>query len=149
MNRFLSAVLCAVLLAKSAPAAPAPQVASSAPAVAFSATSVVASEVVSGTASASAESASPTVPYASNNPNRLAWNPDNVSGDPQPIRTTSGGSLGASILGPQNVAIDMQNPDLLAPPTTDAGTVYVFSMALTIHLADPHYLMTVEMPNGP
>ncbi len=48
------------------------------------------------------------------------WNPDSDSGlEPQPIR----GSLGATILGPQNVAIDIQNPDILAPPTTDSGTV--------------------------
>ena len=35
------------------------------------------------------------------------------------------GGLGASVLGPQNVVIDLQNADLLAPPSTDAGTVYV------------------------
>ncbi|KAF8526323.1 oxalate decarboxylase [Hysterangium stoloniferum] len=38
---------------------------------------------------------------------------------PEPIR----GSLGASILGPQNVALDRQSPDLLAPPSTDEGSV--------------------------
>ena len=149
MSRFLTSVLCAALLANAAAAAPAPQLASSAPAVASSepaaisssapesassapavassAASIVAPVISSGTASASAEEASPTVPYASNNPNLLAWNPATTSGDPQPIRYTSNGDsdppLGASILGPQNVPIDIQNPDLLAPPTTDAGTV--------------------------
>ena len=117
MNHFLSAVLCAIILANSSFAAPA--AVSSAPAIASSAASIVASVIAPGTASASAEDATPTVPYASNNPNRLVWNPETVSGDPQPIRDT----LGATILGPQNVPIDMQNPDLLAPPTTDAGTV--------------------------
>ncbi|KAI0312714.1 oxalate decarboxylase, partial [Amylostereum chailletii] len=38
---------------------------------------------------------------------------------PAPIR----GSLGASILGPVNVALEQQNPDLLAPPTTDHGSI--------------------------
>lgn len=36
---------------------------------------------------------------------------------PQPIR----GNLGATIIGPKNKAIELQNPDLLAPPTTDNG----------------------------
>jgi len=38
---------------------------------------------------------------------------------PQPIR----GDRGASILGPQNVALQSENPDLLASPYTDAGTI--------------------------
>lgn len=38
---------------------------------------------------------------------------------PQPVR----GNRGASILGPRNVPIERQNPDLLAPPDTDSGTV--------------------------
>ncbi|QRW24238.1 oxalate decarboxylase [Rhizoctonia solani] len=38
---------------------------------------------------------------------------------PEPIR----GSRGANILGPQNVELDRQNPDILAPPTTDSGSV--------------------------
>jgi oxalate decarboxylase len=44
----------------------------------------------------------------------------NGSGDGhQPIR----GALGASILGPRNVSLERENPDLLASPFTDAGTV--------------------------
>ena len=39
--------------------------------------------------------------------------------DPQPV--TDG--RGASILGPRDVAIERQNPDLLIAPVTDAGTV--------------------------
>lgn len=40
-------------------------------------------------------------------------------GGPQPIR----GNLGATILGPRNVAIERENPALLASPFTDAGTI--------------------------
>jgi hypothetical protein len=35
------------------------------------------------------------------------------------------GGLGASILGPTNPALEQQNPDFLAPPTTDNGDVSV------------------------
>ena len=38
---------------------------------------------------------------------------------PNPIR----GDRGASILGPRNVPLERENPDLLASPSTDAGTV--------------------------
>jgi hypothetical protein len=41
-----------------------------------------------------------------------------VSSDgPQPVR----GDRGASILGPRNVPLECENPDLLASPYTDAG----------------------------
>ncbi|KAI0775274.1 oxalate decarboxylase [Trametes elegans] len=61
---------------------------------------------------------SETVALATDDPNEILWLPDTTI-DPQAIR----GSLGANILGPQNVPIDRQNADLLAPPTTDAGSV--------------------------
>ncbi|KAH9902959.1 oxalate decarboxylase [Cubamyces lactineus] len=71
-----------------------------------------------GTPSADAAAPSETVPLASDNPNGILFLPDsNVV--PQAIR----GSLGANILGPQNIPIELQNADLLAPPTTDAGNV--------------------------
>jgi hypothetical protein len=38
---------------------------------------------------------------------------------PQPIR----GNLGAPILGPRNVPLERENPNLLASPATDAGTI--------------------------
>lgn len=38
---------------------------------------------------------------------------------PQPVR----GDDGAPILGPRNEALERENPDLLAPPATDAGTI--------------------------
>src|SRR5216683_2945052 len=44
---------------------------------------------------------------------------DEFSNDPQPIR----GDRGASILGPRNVPLERENPDLLASPSTDAGTI--------------------------
>ncbi|KAI0784529.1 oxalate decarboxylase [Abortiporus biennis] len=73
-----------------------------------------------GTYSATSSSSEPypTNPYASNDPNLPLWTIyDNII--PQPIR----GPLGATILGPQNVPIAIENPSLLAPPTTDHGTV--------------------------
>lgn len=52
------------------------------------------------------------------------WSPVNGQGAPQePVR----GSLGADIQGPTNGALTSQNPDTLAPPTTDHGVVYVLS----------------------
>ncbi|KAF7790294.1 hypothetical protein EIP86_001248 [Pleurotus ostreatoroseus] len=95
MARFLSSVVCAVLLSTLAATAPAP-----------------ASTI------ASADVAAPTLAYASDEANGMTWQ-IGTDEDVQPIR----GSLGASILGPQNTALDQQNPDLLAPPTTDHGTV--------------------------
>lgn len=60
----------------------------------------------------------PHVEYTSSNPNTVLWGPDsNIT--PEPIRN----NLGASLLGPQNVPIELQNADLLAPPTTDNGNV--------------------------
>jgi oxalate decarboxylase len=41
------------------------------------------------------------------------------TGAPEPIR----GEDGAPILGPRNEPVERQNPDLVAPPATDAGTV--------------------------
>ena len=38
---------------------------------------------------------------------------------PEPIRDSDG----ASILGPHNVPVEKENPDLLTPPRTDSGTV--------------------------
>ena len=127
MSRFLSSVVCAVLLSGFAIAAPAPASsvlsADSSVAPASSAAVSIASvpsDSAVGASTASAAAATATVAYASDLANGMMWNPDTTV-DVQPIR----GSLGATILGPQNIAIDQQNPDLLAPPTTDHGTVYV------------------------
>jgi len=39
--------------------------------------------------------------------------------DPRPIR----GDRGATILGPRNIPLERENPDLLASPCTDSGTI--------------------------
>lgn len=111
-NKLLSSVLCAILLSTYTVAAPAGSSSSS------EVEPAVSSSSVGGSSTASAPPPSSTVPLASDDPNAIAWN---VTTDiiPEPIR----GSLGATLLGPQNVQIDRQNPDLLAPPTTDAGSM--------------------------
>jgi oxalate decarboxylase len=45
--------------------------------------------------------------------------PGATDGLPQPIQ----GGLGATILGPRNIPLERENPDLLASPQTDAGTI--------------------------
>jgi hypothetical protein len=67
-----------------------------------------------------------TVRPASDDPNYPVYSPD-VPSPAQPIR----GSLGAAILGPQNIPIQEQNPDILAPPTTDHGDVCVLPNCLS------------------
>ena len=42
-----------------------------------------------------------------------------TSADPQPIVD----GRGATILGPRNVPIERENPDVLVAPVTDAGTI--------------------------
>ncbi|KAL6298649.1 oxalate decarboxylase [Sparassis latifolia] len=71
-----------------------------------------------GSTSTSAPLPSPTVPYASDDPNTPLWGLDSDI-VPQAIRST----LGASVLGPQNIPLELQNSALLAPPTTDQGSV--------------------------
>lgn len=97
MHKLLPSVLCAVLLATSSLAAPA---------------------VLSGTTTSTSAVPSSTVPLAIDDPNGIAWDMTTAE-DVQPVR----GSLGGSILGPQNVPLQQQNPDILAPPTTDAGSM--------------------------
>lgn len=113
MSTFLIYILCAIALLGPVATAPAGSISYS-----------VASGGA-GTAVSSATEPSETAPLASNNPNGITWSVT-ADADPQPIR----GSLGATILGPQNVELDKQNPDLLAPPTTDAGDMYVTVLCL-------------------
>ena len=70
------------------------------------------------TSTATSAQSSPTVSYASDDLNNPLWN---ASSDivPQPIR----GPAGATILGPHNVPLELENPDSLAPPSTDSGDV--------------------------
>ncbi|KAG9126569.1 hypothetical protein FRC07_002942 [Ceratobasidium sp. 392] len=60
----------------------------------------------------------PTVPYASDDLNESFLDKFQIE-NPEPIR----GSRGAALLGPQNVPLDRQNPDLLDGPSTDSGAV--------------------------
>lgn len=64
----------------------------------------------------------PTYRYASNNPNNPLWGPDSAA-DPSFVPEAIRGSTGGKVLGPQNVPADLQNPDALAPPSTDNGDV--------------------------
>ena len=72
----------------------------------------------SGTSASTLLEPSATVAPISLDPNEPLWNASVVD-TPQAIR----GSLGASVLGPTDAEIVKQNPDLLAPPSTDAGAV--------------------------
>ncbi|KAF9449762.1 oxalate decarboxylase [Macrolepiota fuliginosa MF-IS2] len=134
----LSSCLCALLIAGFTSAAPA---ASSAPAVssapvpatsvvsAASSTPVLSTSAIpsvpvtstvkgTGTTVGSAIPATQTVPGISLDPNFPLWN-ETTTEEPEAIR----GSLGATVLGPVNDPIDKQNPDFLAPPTTDHGSI--------------------------
>ena len=118
MNKLFTSVFCAILLAGhcvGAPAASALPISNS-----TSATPTVHESVSIEATSTTSTAASPTftVPLASDDPNFIEWNVTTTE-DVQPIR----GSLGATILGPENIPIDQQNPDILAPPTTDAGSM--------------------------
>ncbi|THV03649.1 Bicupin, oxalate decarboxylase/oxidase [Dendrothele bispora CBS 962.96] len=63
--------------------------------------------------------ATATVPFASTDPNQALWGPNSDVSAPAPERN----GLGASIVGPSNPELELENADLLAPPTTDSGTV--------------------------
>ena len=113
MSKFFTSVLCAVLLGSTALSVPVSDISTS------TSVSLSASKTATETSDSPAQP-SPTVPYASDDPNYWLWN-ETTTEVPQPER----GTLGANIQGPQNVEIDRQNPDILAPPTTDSGTVLV------------------------
>ena len=138
-----NSVLCAILLSGYVAAAPAAsssdvssvaslsltsEAASATPSSAVVSASAIQSSAISSSAAVSVSAlasgtssalpASETVPYASDDPNDILWSEDSTT-NPQPIRE----SLGATILGPQNVPVALQNPDMLAPPTTDNGNM--------------------------
>ena len=86
---------------------------------------------------------SQTVPPASDNPNYPVY-PPGVPGPAQPIR----GALGAAILGPQNIPVQQQNPDILAPPSTDNGDVCVLPLSnFSVYLFYP--CSSDRMQSGP
>jgi hypothetical protein len=111
-----------VALALAAPVfgAPAPAVdaktSTSSTAVASSTSKIISSVVASSTTDSSLPV--PTLPYASDDLNESYLDKFQVE-NPEPIR----GTKGAALLGPQNVPLDRQNPDFLASPGTDSGSV--------------------------
>jgi len=135
MISFASCYL-ALLLSSAVLGAPAPA-ASSGSVIAASSVSVSAasSAIVSATSSAakttstsksttashtsSAPASSATLPFIDLDPNGPLWGPDETN--PQPIR----GSLGAKLMGPDDIDTARNNPDLVAAPSTDHGSVYV------------------------
>ncbi|CEL52946.1 oxalate decarboxylase [Rhizoctonia solani AG-1 IB] len=80
-------------------------------------TPVTASATATSSTSAAA-APSPTMAYASDDPN-YSYLDQYQSGTPEPII----GAAGANILGPQNIPLERQSPDFMAPPTTDSGSV--------------------------
>lgn len=51
-------------------------------------------------------------------PNSPAWD-ESFQGTPQPVD----GALGAPVLGPHNLPLELEAPDFVLPPTTDHGSV--------------------------
>lgn len=72
----------------------------------------------SPTQTSSAAQQSITAGTTSDDPNDSFWD-EYQSETPEAIR----GTLGATVIGPQNVELDRQSPDFLAPPSTDNGGV--------------------------
>ncbi|KAL1724277.1 oxalate decarboxylase [Schizophyllum commune] len=115
----LSFCYCALLLARLTSSAPAASGSGSEAASSTAVTTATASSAAVTTSSTTSLQTLPssfppetaTVAPVSSDPNEV------ITGD-EPIR----GHLGASIQGPVNEEIDLQNPDLLAPPSTDHGS---------------------------
>ncbi|CAE6525584.1 unnamed protein product [Rhizoctonia solani] len=109
------------LLALAAYASAAPA-GTAAPRSSAASTSVLSSTTPSSisisTSTSDATLPSPTVAYASDDANGSLLN-QYQSGTPEPER----GSTGANILGPQNIPLERESPDFLAPPSTDSGSV--------------------------
>ncbi|KAF9072559.1 oxalate decarboxylase [Rhodocollybia butyracea] len=123
-------VLIALRLATSAPAPSNINVTESASAAhsSSSATLPVTTAAPSNSSVTKATSAAPssagsaalsvtTAGFASTNPNDILWNLTSPDSAPSPMR----GSLGAPLLGPENIPLELENPDMFAPPTTDNG----------------------------
>lgn len=72
----------------------------------------------SGSAVSTAPSEAQTVAPASDNSNTQVF-PQDTNETPEAVN----GPLGATIIFPDNTVIDQQNPDALAPPSTDHGSV--------------------------
>jgi len=131
--KMISLASCTIALLLSsavfaAPAAPAasgvsPAISSIVPAASHSSSAKPSSTTKSSTVSvtSSAPASSATLPFIDLDPNGPLWGPDETN--PQPIR----GSLGATIMGPDDIDTARNNPDLIAAPSTDHGSVYVIN----------------------
>ncbi|QRW22670.1 oxalate decarboxylase [Rhizoctonia solani] len=107
-----------LVLATYAAAAPAGTSSSLSLASTSTSTPASATAATAATGTSAAAVPSPTVPYASDDPN-YSYLDRYQSGTPEPIM----GAAGADILGPQNIPLERESPDFMAPPTTDSGTV--------------------------
>ena len=89
----------------------------------------------------SATSLQPDVPFTGTDPNDVLWTPtvykgriitESTASDeglrPQPVR----GNTGAVILGPENLPMEFQNADALAPPSSDNGRVSNFKWPFSL-----------------
>ncbi|CAE6376402.1 oxalate decarboxylase [Rhizoctonia solani] len=116
-----------------APAASAPEsvttttTVSSTPTDLSATTDTVSTSAVPASTTDSAASSTQTVAYASDDPNDSFWS-EFQNTVPVPER----GSTGASILGPQNIPLDREGPDFLAPPSTDSGSVENVKWSLSL-----------------
>ncbi|KAK7690961.1 hypothetical protein QCA50_006064 [Cerrena zonata] len=117
MNRLSLLVFTLECLVALSSGAPAVSVAPSSVLASSVAPSVVAPSSTLPIQSSGSSTASLVEPSATVAP--IADDPNNVVSTIAPMR----GSLGASVLGPNNQPLNIQNPDLLAPPSTDQGTV--------------------------
>jgi len=92
-----------------------------------------------------ATSLQPDVPYTDSDPNDVLWTPTVYKGRITTDSTSPGpdgpadlrpepkrGMMGAAILGPENVPIELQNADSLAPPSTDNGQVPNFKWPFSL-----------------
>ncbi|KAF9483194.1 oxalate decarboxylase [Pholiota conissans] len=113
----VSAVTIASSLPISSPAVSSASATPSSDAKSKPTSTIPSTSTASSTSSAATSTA--TVPFISLDPNGVLWNSSDVPSDASATR----GSLGATILGPTDEFIVSENADLLAPPTTDHGSV--------------------------
>ncbi len=85
--------------------------------VATASGTTVSKTTANATQTSTSADATATVPFISTELNEVLWNSSDAQPEPEAIR----GSLGATILGPTDDFITVENADLLAPPTTDNG----------------------------
>ena len=116
LSRYFLCCALAASVALAAPASSSSESLVSSPAA--SSSSAVSS--VPASAVSSAPSEAQTVAPASDDPNNQVY-PQGTDETPEAIN----GDLGASIIFPDNTELDQQNPDFLAPPSTDHGSTYV------------------------